>query len=199
MPENRQSYLSEIERFFAAMRMGGFALAPRDVELVQEWYERGIPMGVVIRGVTEGIEAWRDHAVPGQRPPHRLSFYQKRIRTHIKVWTRDEEATALELSRPRQFLKARRAELELLLVAEDRAVEREVKETLRERLEALDTRMAAENVAEGAAAYELLLLDEEILEIYHRRLTGDQGPPPDDQEDDLRERLRIPTLCYWST
>lgn len=199
MGDTRQSYLSEIERFFAAMRRGGFVLAPRDVELVQEWYERGIPMGVVTRGVTEGIEAWRDHAVEGQRPPHRLSFYQKRIRTHIKVWTRDEEATDLELSRPRQFLKARRAELDLLQAAEDRALEREIKETLGARLEALDARLAAENVAEGEAAYELLLLDEEILQIYHRRLTGDHGPPPEDQEDDLRERLRIPTLCYWST
>ncbi|MFH1529293.1 MAG: hypothetical protein ABIK09_01020 [Pseudomonadota bacterium] len=179
--------------------MGGFVLAPRDVELVQEWYERGIPMGVVMRGVTEGIEAWRDHAVAGQRPPHRLSFYQKRLRTHIKVWTREEEATDLELSRPRQFLKARRAELELLLAAEERELEREIKEILRERLELLDARLAAESVAEGAAAYELLLLDEEILQIYHLRLTGDAGAPPEEQEDGLRERLRIPTLCYWST
>ncbi len=181
------------------MRMGGFVLAPRDIELVQDWYERGIPMGVVIRGVTEGIDGWRDHATPGQRPPHRLSFYQKRIRTHIKVWTRDEEATDLELSRPRQFLKARRAELELLQAAEDRELERDIKETLKERLEALDARMATEDVAEGAAAYELLLLDEEILQIYHRRLTGEDGAPPEDQEDVLREKLRIPTLCYWST
>jgi hypothetical protein len=197
--DTRQSYLSEIERFFAAMRMGGFVLAPRDIELVQEWYERGIPMGVVMRGVTEGIDAWRDHATPGQRPPHRLSFYQKKVRTHIKVWTKEEEATDLELSRPRQFLKARRAELDLLQAGEERALERELKDVLRGRLEQLDARMAEEDIAEGAAAYELLLLDEEILQIYHRRLTGDDGPPPEDQEDDLRERLRIPTLCYWST
>lgn len=199
MPEDRQEYLSEIERFFAAMRMGGFVLAPRDIELVQEWYERGIPMGVVVRGVTEGIDAWRDHATPGQRPPHRLGFYQKRVRTHIKVWTRDEETSDLELSRPRQFVKARRAELDLLQAAEDRESEREIKEILRERLEALDARISEENMAEGAAAYELLLLDAEILQLYHRRLTGEDGSPPEDQEDELRERLRIPILCYWST
>ena len=199
MADTRQEYLSEIERFFAAMRMGGFVLAPRDVELVQEWYERGIPMGVVVRGVTEGIDAWKDHATAGQRPPHRLGFYQKRIRTHIKVWTRDEEASDLELSRPQQFVKARRAELDLLQAAEDREPEREIKEVLRERLETLAARMSKENIAEGEAAYELLLLDAEILQLYHRRLTGEVGPPPEDQEDDLRERLRMPTLCYWST
>jgi len=178
--------------------MGGFVLAPKDLELVQEWYERGIPMGVVIRGVTEGAKDWRGHAVPGQRPPHRLAFYQKRIRTHVKVWQREEEASHLELSRPRQFVKARLAELELLRTAEDRSVEAEVKEALKARLEALDARMADVEIPEGEAAYELLLLDGEILQLYHHRLTGEAGPPPADQEDGLRERLRIPTLRYWS-
>ena len=199
MSESRRTYLSELERFFAAMRMGGFVLAPRDVELVQEWYERGIPMGVVVRGVTEGVKAWRGNAVAGQRPPHRLSFYQKRIRTHIKVWTKEEEASDLALSRPREFVKARRAEIELMLAAEERDLERAVKEVLRDRLEALDERLAAEDLAEGAVAYELLLLDGEILQLYHHRRTGEAGPTPADQEDDLRERLRIPTLRYWST
>jgi len=197
--DTRREYLTEIERFFTTMRMGGFALAPADVELVQEWYERGIPLGVVIRGVTEGIKDWRGNATPGQRPPHRLAFYQKRIRTHVKVWQREEESSFLELSRPRAFVRARLAELELLRASEERDMEAKVQEALNERLAALDERMGLEEIPEGEAAYELLLLDGEILRLYHHRLTGEAGPLPADQEDGLRERLRIPTLRYWST
>jgi len=197
--DTRQSYFSEIERFFSALRMGGFFLSPRDMDRAQEWYERGIPLGVVLRGITEGVGAWRGHAIPGQRPPHQLSFYQKRIRTHIKVFQREEETAHLELSRPRQFTKARLAELALLLEAEDRDLEREIKEGLLARLQDLDARMAAEDMAEGATAYELLLLDGETLQLYHHRLTGRAGPPEAADEDGLRERLRMPTLRYWST
>lgn len=199
MSETRQSYLSEIERFFSALRLGGFFLSPRDMDRAQEWFDRGIPLGVVLRGITEGVGAWRAHATPGQRPPHRLGFYQKRIRTHIKVYQREEETAYLELSRPRRFVKARLAELTLLLEAEDRDLEREVKAGLLTRLQDLDVRMAAEEMPEGATAYELLLLDEETLQLYHHRLTGRAGPPEVADEDGLRERLRTPTLRYWST
>jgi hypothetical protein len=192
------AYLSEIERFFAALRMGGFVLSPRDLELVRDWHEQGVPLGVVVRGVTEGVREWRGHATPGQRPPHALTYYRKRIRTHVRAFRRDGEAGWLTRSRPLRFIAARRAELDLLLAAEDRVPEREVKERLAGRLADLESRVAAEGLEEGAVAYELLLLDGETLQLYHRRRTGDAGALGVAGEDGLREQLRIPTLRYWS-
>lgn len=199
MGASPQVYLPEIERFFSALRMGGFVLSPRDVERVRTWHEQGIPMGVVIRGITEGLRAWRGTAAPADRPPHTLAYYQPRIRTHVRTFRREEEGAWNARARPVRFVAARRAELELLQAAEDREPEHGIKARLGERLAALEARIPAESLEEGGVAYELLLLDAEILQLYHQHLTGTAGPPTAAEEDGLRARLRIPTLRYWST
>ncbi len=47
----RKSYFDKIEALFAALRGRGLLLSPADYQLAEGWYERGIPLSCVLRGI----------------------------------------------------------------------------------------------------------------------------------------------------
>jgi len=195
----KAEYLGDLERFFAVVRMGGFVLSQQDLAQAERWYQSGLPLSVVVKAISNGVQQWRQQNPQGHRPPHNLRFYAKLIRTRINVFRKDEEEVWSSLSRPRQFVANRIAEARLLANAEARPVERDVKEHLLTRLCALEQDLAATPIPEGEAAYRLLLLDGELLRLYHLRLTGREEQLSPEEEDRLRETLRVPNLRYWSS
>jgi len=78
------NYLNDVERFFALVRASGFVLSPTDCEKVRVWYMKGVPLRVVLGGVTRGLKSFRYHAAKGQRAPFRLNYYSKFIAAQVR-------------------------------------------------------------------------------------------------------------------
>ena len=85
MNEERRSYLSAIERTFVTLRGRGFMLSPKEVALVDRWFQAGVPVRVVIRALQEGFER---RAKRRQAPPGSLTYFESQIDVAIDDWHR---------------------------------------------------------------------------------------------------------------
>jgi hypothetical protein len=169
------SYLNDVERFFSLVRLSGFVLSPRDVEKVRQWYLRGIPMEVVVAGILEGIRQYRFKAGRGEKLPHQLGFYSHFIGARVRayrapIFVREEEEP--EAADGQSALTHLRQEMELLMAREERALERGIKEEALGRLIQLEEERSGEG-EEGDLEYQLQVLDDEILALYHSRLDAE--------------------------
>ena len=52
----RAEYFRKIERHFGVRRGGPLLLSPRDWQVVERWLDRGIPLGVVLRGINRAFD-----------------------------------------------------------------------------------------------------------------------------------------------
>lgn len=168
------TYMNDIERFFCVVRMSGFILSPRDYERVRQWYMKGIPLQVVLNGIVEGARSHRYRAGPSDRLPHQLSFYSHFIGAKVRSFRTEEEPEEDQAADDTlELLQHLYSELELLILKEERSLERKVKAECLERLQSLE-----EEVKQGLAQQEFLhrlqLLDEKTVALYHSLLDEDR-------------------------
>lgn len=180
-----KTYLSDIERFFAVTRMSGFALSPRDINQIREWYLKGIPLTRILKGIAEGVRAFQFKSSPQQRPPHHLGYYAPFVLGMGS--TRESSPAALsskgaEPRRPRVPLQASLeqqaidlleqlvAEFDLLQLQEERLLERDIKGLFKDGLVALRQSKDLALLQEDALLERLWNLDEALLALYHSRL-----------------------------
>jgi hypothetical protein len=192
------NYLNDVERFFALVRASGFVLSPTDCEKVRVWYMKGVPLRVVLGGVTRGLKSFRYHAAKGQRAPFRLNYYSKFIAAQVRNFRGTPPGSAgatpppspaepgtppvggrgsgahdkADLPRRRaiELVEHLHAEAELQVEAEERQREREVKEKLLAGLCQVRADLDASRLATEDVEHALLLLDADILDFYHSRL-----------------------------
>ena len=198
MSEGFWNYLNDVERFFALVRASGFVLSPTDCEKVRVWYMKGVPLRVVLGGVTRGLKSFRYHAAKGQRAPFRLNYYSKFIAAQVRNFRGTPPGSAgatpppspaepgtppvggrgsgahdkADLPRRRaiELVEHLHAEAELQVEAEERQREREVKEKLLAGLCQVRADLDASRLATEDVEAALLLLDADILDFYHSRL-----------------------------
>jgi hypothetical protein len=73
-------YFQRVEEHFGQRRGGPLILSPKDWQLVQRWYEAGIPLPVVLRGINQAFDRF---AASGPRPDrlNTLSYCAQHIET----------------------------------------------------------------------------------------------------------------------
>ena len=54
MDKNNFNYFKTIEQFFLSLKNSGLALSAKDYQLIGEWEERKIPVGLVCRLIESG-------------------------------------------------------------------------------------------------------------------------------------------------
>jgi hypothetical protein len=59
------TYQAVVAEYFLGLRGGGLMLSPLDQELVAEWEKRGLPVAVVCRGLSRGVEELLRRRAPG--------------------------------------------------------------------------------------------------------------------------------------
>jgi hypothetical protein len=190
---DRRQYIQEAERFFSILRLGGFALSHDDLVQVEESFRKGVPLEVLLGGLSEGVRAFLHDAAPGSRPPRRLAAYRKFIKTHIQTF---RPASPVAGGGPggghlaSRDLATELARMEFLALCEERPLEQAVKTRWLTRLQAL----AAPAATEGGPAQALVRLDAEMLDFYHRGLVeaGELQANASPSPEELRLRLQIP-------
>ena len=189
---DRRSYILEAERFFAIMRMGGFALSHDDLAQVEDAFRKGLPLEVLLAGLSEGVRAFLHNAGPGTRPPRRLAAYRKFIKSHITSFrpVAGGAGGGPTTAPSRRDLPTELARLEFLALCEERPLEQAVKAQWLTRLQELGQGTASEAPLDGA----LGALDCEMLDFYHRRLVETGALPAQSRpsDEDLRRRLQVP-------
>jgi hypothetical protein len=83
--EERRAYLSAIERTFVTLRGRGFMLSPKEVALVDQWFQAGVPARIVIRTLQEGFARRTQRR---QAPPSTLTYFESQIDAAIGDWSR---------------------------------------------------------------------------------------------------------------
>ena len=61
-----EEYFSRIEEHFGRLRGGPLLLSPREWELVRSWWEKGIPLEVVLRGIRRAFDKFEERKLPGK-------------------------------------------------------------------------------------------------------------------------------------
>jgi len=62
------SFQAVVAEYFLGLRGGGLMLSPLDQEQVAEWERRGLPVAVVCRGLSRGLEDFLRRRPPGAGP-----------------------------------------------------------------------------------------------------------------------------------
>ncbi len=169
-----QEYLLQVERFFVVARMSGLMLSPKDMEKVRQYYLKGVPLHLVLLGISDGLKAFRHTAGAGQRLPHSLAFYSHYVAPKVKRWNKGSEPTVPKAEAdPHGVLRAfhhLKAEAEVLVETEERPLERETKAQLLAGLEALEGELSGLD-PEGFLG-RLRSLDARILAFYDASLAS---------------------------
>ena len=71
-------YLQAVDRRYSAIRGVPAALTPRDVTLVMEWFERGVPLSLVLRTLDDLLASHQRGSTAGQ-PIRSLRFIRKGV------------------------------------------------------------------------------------------------------------------------
>lgn len=81
--EKLQAYLEKIESFFHHYHRLPYSLSPREVQLVLQWYEEGVPVQWIIQSLEELFQS----AFRGKKAPPSLSliYLQKALNNKIKA------------------------------------------------------------------------------------------------------------------
>jgi len=67
LPADSVGYQAVVAEYFLGLRGAGLLLSPLDLELVDEWERRGLPVAVVCRGIRAGLEALRERRAAAPR------------------------------------------------------------------------------------------------------------------------------------
>ena len=85
MDSERAEYLREIEQTFVGLRGRGFLLSPRDVALIDDWRQRGVPARVIVRALRDGARRFRNTHPTGTPLPATLAYFASQIEQQIGV------------------------------------------------------------------------------------------------------------------
>ena len=77
-----------VSEFFLGLRGGGLMLSPLDLELVQAWERRGLPVAVVCRGLRRGIEDAVQLRGPSAPTPRPLRAYRLAVEDEWTAYRR---------------------------------------------------------------------------------------------------------------
>lgn len=81
---SEDNYYAAIEKHFIQRRGGPLFVAPKDWQLIHDWHERQIPLGVVQAGVDRAFDKRKSH-----RPVRGLSYCRQSVeaeyRRHLEV------------------------------------------------------------------------------------------------------------------
>ena len=70
-------YYTRIENTIVALRGGGFILSPRDFQILEDWYERGVPAELVIATLEEVFAKKADR--PESRRPWTIAYCRRPV------------------------------------------------------------------------------------------------------------------------
>jgi hypothetical protein len=117
------TYQVVVSEFFLGLRGGGLMLSPLDLELVQSWERRGLPVAVVCRGLRRGLEDALEHRSPAAPPPRSLRSYRLAVEDEWSAYRRGRVGDAPpppdESSVARRRLEAARAAVEEAVARDD--------------------------------------------------------------------------------
>lgn len=83
-----EEYFARIEEHFGRRRGGPLVLSPKDWQLLERWYSKGIPLAVVLRGINRAFDQFR---LSGPRPDRINSL--RYCRQHVEeTWEEHREA-----------------------------------------------------------------------------------------------------------
>ena len=199
-----KEYLNQAERFFLVARFSGLVLSPKDIETIRQYYIKGIPLRLVLEGISEGLKSFLYHRAPGQRIPHSLNYYSHFIGAKVRKYRKGDPVAAAD--RPHQHLAVSRpamtplgsdpkvvaglqhlvAEVEVLALAEEREAAHKAKEMLLAGLGELLADARASALPDGTVESRLLALDEAVCAFYHGALAPDERQRLDDE---VKQRL----------
>ncbi len=74
----RNDYFRQIERHFGIRRDGPLLLSPRDWQVVERWYDRGIPLDTVLRGINGAFDRF-DASASSRRKVNSLSYCRQQV------------------------------------------------------------------------------------------------------------------------
>lgn len=95
-PEDRGRYLRAVEAHFVAARGRGFMLSARDLQRVEAWRQRAVPLELVLRVLNDGFARFRDHH-PGEAAPRSLAWFEPQVdEAFARHLARRERAAAPE-------------------------------------------------------------------------------------------------------
>lgn len=80
-----QHYFAEIEEAFSRLRQRPLLLAPRDVALVKSWFELGVPLRVVLKGL-ELFFARESRRESPRRLPASLAYCEQDVLNSWEEW-----------------------------------------------------------------------------------------------------------------
>ncbi|GEM_PF-4190162 len=167
-----QDYFCQVERFFVVIRMSGFMMSPKDMEKVRQYYLKGVPLHLLLQGISDGLKAFRHNAAPGQRVPHSLAWYSHFVTPRMRRWNKGTEPTAptqeQDPSGVRGAIYHLIAEAELLVQSEERPLELDVKKRLLEALQDMMTQ--ADELDPDSLPTRLRSLDATIIDFYDAAL-----------------------------
>jgi len=89
-------YYTRIENRIVALRGGGFILSPRDFQILEDWYERGVPAELVIATLEEVFEKKADRSE--SRRPWTIAYCRKAVE---RAWE-ERRAALLGVDSPRE-------------------------------------------------------------------------------------------------
>lgn len=100
MDKARAQYLRTIEQSFVALRGQGFMLSAKDVALTDLWHERGIPLRVVLNGISQGVERFRKTHPPEEKLPSSLAYFKGPVQQAVHLWRERSLGWSAERSSP---------------------------------------------------------------------------------------------------
>ncbi len=83
-----RSYLAEVEEFFIGAIRKGLMLRAHDVDVIRDWEARGVPLGVVRRGIATGIHRFLEGSDPAAPLPSSLKYYRTFVETEFDRYCR---------------------------------------------------------------------------------------------------------------
>jgi hypothetical protein len=107
------SFHERVEAVFVAYRGKGLSLSPQDLELVDDWAQRAVPVEVVTRGIRKAAEAALFDAAKGQGALRSLRAARRQVEAEIGRYLK-RSTTAPGTPAPRAeepFLVARHRKL----------------------------------------------------------------------------------------
>jgi hypothetical protein len=73
------TYQAVVAEYFLALRGAGLVLSPLDLDEVDRWERRGLPVSVVCRGLRHGVERAREELAAGGALPRSLRTFRHAV------------------------------------------------------------------------------------------------------------------------
>lgn len=84
--EQRETlYIQAIENLFLAIRKQGLMLSPVDRKCARDWFDAGVPLGLVCQSILDECTQYRERKPSWSPLPMRLSYFSKPIHKAFKA------------------------------------------------------------------------------------------------------------------